>query len=205
MPGKPRTTIDDALVQGRSCSICGEASPIMSYAADAAFDAAFRHAGVIRAEGSEEMFDWARALAWCPLPRGPRMAILTNGGGPGALFAQDPHYQWRPDHDLALTPLSLDGPLHPPGKRVLRLQATDLGEFGHPLAIRAEGREDPVALKLSSPFLAEEPLAEDMGNCAIRRAVLVKPLAHGPQHPVATGAHYSDVAVLDGRSQIDED
>jgi hypothetical protein len=26
MPGKPRTTIDDALVQGRSCSICGEAS-----------------------------------------------------------------------------------------------------------------------------------------------------------------------------------
>jgi hypothetical protein len=53
--------------------------------------------------------------------------------------------------------------------------------------------------------LAEELLAEDMGNCAIRRAVLVKPLAHGPQHPVATGAHYSDVPVLDGRSQIDED
>ncbi len=26
MPGRPRTTIDDALVQGRSCSICGEAS-----------------------------------------------------------------------------------------------------------------------------------------------------------------------------------
>ncbi len=54
---------------------------------DVAFDAAFRKAGVIRARHSEEMFDWARALAWCPLPTGPRMAILTNAGGPGAIAA----------------------------------------------------------------------------------------------------------------------
>jgi acetyltransferase len=52
---------------------------------DAAFDAAFDKAGVIRAESSEEMFDWARALAWCNLPRGRNMAVLTNAGGPGAL------------------------------------------------------------------------------------------------------------------------
>ncbi len=52
---------------------------------DAAFDAAFRKAGVIRARHSEEMFDWARALAWSPLPPGPRMAVLTNAGGPGAI------------------------------------------------------------------------------------------------------------------------
>lgn len=52
---------------------------------DAAFDAAFRKAGVIRAQTSEEVFDWARALAWCPLPRGPRVAVLTNAGGPGAI------------------------------------------------------------------------------------------------------------------------
>jgi len=52
---------------------------------DAAYDAAFRKAGVLRAENSEEVFDWARALAWCPLPKGPRMAVLTNAGGPGAI------------------------------------------------------------------------------------------------------------------------
>jgi acetyltransferase len=52
---------------------------------DAAFDAAFRKAGVIRARHSEEMFDWAQALAWCPLPPGPRIAMLTNAGGPGAI------------------------------------------------------------------------------------------------------------------------
>lgn len=52
---------------------------------DVAFDAAFRKAGVIRAGSSEEMFDWSRALAWCPLPKGRRMAVLTNAGGPGAI------------------------------------------------------------------------------------------------------------------------
>ncbi|MCA1954029.1 MAG: acetate--CoA ligase family protein [Anaerolinea sp.] len=50
---------------------------------EAAFDAAFEKAGVLRANTSEEMFQWARALAWCPLPRGRRIAVLTNAGGPG--------------------------------------------------------------------------------------------------------------------------
>ena len=52
-----------------------------------AYNAAFRRAGVIRAETSQEMFDWARALAWCPLPRGRRVAVLTNAGGPGVTAA----------------------------------------------------------------------------------------------------------------------
>jgi acetyltransferase len=29
------------------------------------------------------MFDWARALAWCPPPAGRSVAVLTNAGGPG--------------------------------------------------------------------------------------------------------------------------
>lgn len=52
---------------------------------DVAYSAAFRKAGVIRSSTSEETFDWARALAWCPLPGGRRMAVLTNAGGPGAI------------------------------------------------------------------------------------------------------------------------
>ena len=54
---------------------------------ESAFDAAFRRAGVIRAGSSEEQFDWARALAWCPLPAGPNVAVLTNAGGPGVTAA----------------------------------------------------------------------------------------------------------------------
>ncbi len=54
---------------------------------ESAYNAAFRRAGVIRAETSEEMFDWARALAWCPPPHGRRVAVLTNAGGPGVTAA----------------------------------------------------------------------------------------------------------------------
>jgi acetyl coenzyme A synthetase (ADP forming)-like protein len=54
---------------------------------ESAYNAAFRRAGVIRAETSEEMFDWARALAWCPPPRGRCIAVLTNAGGPGVTAA----------------------------------------------------------------------------------------------------------------------
>jgi acetyltransferase len=54
---------------------------------ESAFNAAFRRAGVIRAETTEELFDWARALAWCPLPGGRQVAVLTNAGGPGVTAA----------------------------------------------------------------------------------------------------------------------
>ncbi|MFN2212540.1 MAG: acetate--CoA ligase family protein [Anaerolineales bacterium] len=50
---------------------------------ESAYNAAFRRAGVIRAETTEQLFDWARALAWCPLPKGCSVAVLTNAGGPG--------------------------------------------------------------------------------------------------------------------------
>ena len=54
---------------------------------ESAFNAAFRRTGVIRAQTSEEQFDWARALAWCPLPSGRNVAVLTNAGGPGVIAA----------------------------------------------------------------------------------------------------------------------
>ncbi len=50
-----------------------------------AYDAAFRKAGVLRASTANEMFNWAKALAWCPLPAGKNVAVLTNAGGPGVI------------------------------------------------------------------------------------------------------------------------
>ncbi len=54
---------------------------------DAAVDALFHQTGVIRAATLEEMFDLALVLSSQPLPRGPRVAILTNAGGPAILCA----------------------------------------------------------------------------------------------------------------------
>ena len=54
---------------------------------DAVVDALFRQAGVIRTDTLEELFDVAALLAHQPIPKGRRVAILTNAGGPGILAA----------------------------------------------------------------------------------------------------------------------
>jgi len=54
---------------------------------DAAVDALFRQAGVIRAGTLEELLDTATVLSSQPLPRGRRVALLTNAGGLGILAA----------------------------------------------------------------------------------------------------------------------
>jgi acetyl coenzyme A synthetase (ADP forming)-like protein len=54
-------------------------------ASDTAVDALFRQSGVIRADTIDEMFDIAACLDAQPLPKGSRVAIVTNAGGPGIL------------------------------------------------------------------------------------------------------------------------
>jgi acetyl coenzyme A synthetase (ADP forming)-like protein len=54
---------------------------------DKVVDALFRQAGVIRTGTLEELFDVAVLLAHQPVPRGRRVGILTNAGGPGILAA----------------------------------------------------------------------------------------------------------------------
>ncbi|MBM3133162.1 MAG: GNAT family N-acetyltransferase, partial [Chloroflexi bacterium] len=55
--------------------------------AEVGSDALFRQAGIIRVDSLEELFDAANLLCHQPLPKGRRVAILTNGGGPGILTA----------------------------------------------------------------------------------------------------------------------
>ncbi len=53
--------------------------------ADKAYDAAFKQSAVLRAGSMEELFDMAAAFSSQPLPKGNRIAIVTNSGGPGIL------------------------------------------------------------------------------------------------------------------------
>jgi len=52
---------------------------------DDVFDAALRRCGVLRVETISDLFDMAAVLAKQPRPRGPRLTIVTNPGGPGVL------------------------------------------------------------------------------------------------------------------------
>ncbi|GAB4180509.1 MAG: GNAT family N-acetyltransferase [Rhodocyclaceae bacterium] len=55
--------------------------------ADDVFDAALRRAGVVRLYNIGQLFAAAQALFARFRPRGNRLAILTNGGGPGVMAA----------------------------------------------------------------------------------------------------------------------
>lgn len=52
---------------------------------DEVLAAAFRRSGVLRVDSIDDLFNMAEVLAKQPRPRGPRLTIVTNAGGPGVL------------------------------------------------------------------------------------------------------------------------
>ncbi len=54
---------------------------------DDVLDAAFERCGVIRVDAISDLFQMADVLAKQPRPKGPRLTIVTNAGGPGVLAA----------------------------------------------------------------------------------------------------------------------
>jgi acetyltransferase len=52
---------------------------------DEVLQAAFQRVGVLRVDTISELFDMAEVLSKQPRPRGPRLTIVTNAGGPGVL------------------------------------------------------------------------------------------------------------------------
>lgn len=52
---------------------------------DEIYDAAFKRAGIVRVEEIADLFNAAEVLGTQPLPKGPRLAVITNAGGPGVM------------------------------------------------------------------------------------------------------------------------
>ncbi len=52
---------------------------------DAVYDAAFDRAGILRVDTFEELFDYTRIFARQQQPKGKRLAVITNAGGPGVM------------------------------------------------------------------------------------------------------------------------
>jgi acetyltransferase len=52
---------------------------------DEVLQAAFQRVGVLRVDTISELFDMAEVLGKQPRPKGPRLTIVTNAGGPGVL------------------------------------------------------------------------------------------------------------------------
>lgn len=80
---KPVISIKSGTTSGGSRAVSSHTGTLAG--SERAYEAAFKQAGVLRAGSVGDLFDLAVALARQPLPRGDRIAIITNAGGPGIM------------------------------------------------------------------------------------------------------------------------
>jgi acetate---CoA ligase (ADP-forming) len=116
---------------------------------DRAYAAAFRQGGVLRAGTVEDLFDLALGFAMQPLPRGDRLMILTNAGGPGILAADTAEQLGIP---LAGVSASLR-------ERILPA-VPSTASLGNPVDIIGDARADRYESVLSA--LRDEPSVDSV-------------------------------------------
>jgi acetyltransferase len=132
--------------------------------ADEVFDAALRRAGVVRVRAFTQLFSAAQCLASRFRPAGQRLAIITNGGGPGVLAAD-----WADELGLAVAQLDAATaatlvPLHGEPSRAAG-GVIDLGEDASGAQYRAalqaclDHRAADGVLLIHSPKAGGDPLA----------------------------------------------
>lgn len=80
---KPIVAIKSGVTQGGARAVSSHTGSLAG--SEQAYQAAFRQAGIVRADTLEDLFDYAIGFGYLPPLRGDRIAIVTNAGGPGIL------------------------------------------------------------------------------------------------------------------------
>jgi acetyltransferase len=80
---KPVVAIKSGVTQSGSRAVSSHTGSLAG--SEQAYQAAFRQAGILRADSMEALFDMALAIGYQPALTGDRIAIITNAGGPGIL------------------------------------------------------------------------------------------------------------------------
>ena len=128
-------------------------------AADSAVAAVLKQAGAVRVDTLAEMLDVVRAFERCPLPAGPRVAVVTNAGGP-AIAATDA----LGAHGLTLAELA------PATREALRALLPPEASVGNPVDMLPSATPENYAR-------AVELVAADAGVDALVTITVRPPLA----------------------------
>lgn len=134
---------------------------------DSVFDAAVRRAGVVRVRSISQLFYAAKALASGFHPRGNRLAILSNGTGPGAMAADCAREQGVPLARLAPESVTAMKAFLPP-------------DWGGEVPIDLGGDADPERYRQTILALARDTAVD-------ATLVVLSPLAMAQPEAVAKG------------------
>ena len=146
---------------------------------DEVFDAVFRRSGVLRVNAISDIFYMSEVLAKQPRPRGPRLAILTNAGGPGVLAADGVAYQGGELAELSAETHAELNKILPPhwsnGNPVDILGDAGPDRYGQALEIVLKDPNADGVLVLTAPQGLAEPT---------KIAELLKPYANTTGKPI---------------------
>jgi acetate---CoA ligase (ADP-forming) len=106
---------------------------------DEVFDSLFAQCGVLRVETLEELFRFGIAFANQPLPRGRRVAIVTNAGGPG-IMATDAAVR----HGLELSELE------PRTKSIMQAHLPPTVSLNNPIDLVGDAGEERYQLAMQA-------------------------------------------------------
>jgi acetyltransferase len=156
---------------------------------DEVFDAALRRCGVLRVQSISDLFSMAEVLSKQPRPRGPRLTILTNAGGPAVLATDallsgngaltvlstetlEALNQFLPPHWSHGNPIDILGDADPDRyERALDVAATDANSDGLLVILAPQGMTDPASvaqrLKVHATVEGKPVLASWMGGASI--------------------------------------
>ncbi|MEY4766717.1 MAG: hypothetical protein RI907_3390 [Pseudomonadota bacterium] len=165
---------------------------------DEVFDAALRRAGAVRVRSFDQMFSAAKSLASRFRPTGKRLAIVTNGGGPGVLAAD-----WASEIGLSLGQLapegaaSLKATLAPTASVVDLIDLSEEATPEHFAQAIAHANRDPG---IDGVLVVYAPKPGLDGTAHARAVVAAKPSLSKPLLTCWMG----DTSVLDARLVLNE-
>lgn len=131
---------------------------------DDVLDAAFRRVGVLRVNNISHIFYMTEVLANQPRPKGPRLTILTNAGGPGVLATDgllsvggelaeispetmDRLNEVLPPHWSHNNPIDIIGDAGPDRyRKAVEIVANDPASDGLLVIMTPQGMTDPTAI-----------------------------------------------------------
>lgn len=165
---------------------------------DDVFDAALRRAGAVRVRSFVELFSAAKCLAARYRPVGKRLAIITNGGGPGVLAAD-----WVSEIGLQLARLS------PDTARALAPKLADLASLADLIDLSAAAT--PEHFHAAVQAAAQDPAvdgllvvyAPQIGSDATETARAVVTAKAATAKPLL-GCWMGDASVLDARRVLND-
>jgi acetyltransferase len=172
---------------------------------DEVLDAAFRRCGVLRVHAIADLFYMAEVLGRQPRPKGPRLTILTNAGGPGVLATDSlvanggeladlsPESlrrlnEFLPAHWSHNNPIDILGDAEPERyARALEIASQDPDSDGLLVILAPQGMTDPAEIaERLKPFAKEQGgplLASWMGGTSVAGGEAILNAAGIPTFP----------------------